>query len=78
VVGGEVVPGRMPRETLRRLLDLDLPVNLIHGNGDLAVVAQIAARETGEVTYSGTTSGDPLPEPLHEVMRWTARQLHPE
>ena len=29
VVGGDVVPGRMPRETLRRLLDLDLPTHFI-------------------------------------------------
>jgi predicted phosphodiesterase len=29
VVGGDVVPGPMPRETLRRLLDLDLPVQYI-------------------------------------------------
>jgi Icc-related predicted phosphoesterase len=26
VVGGDVLPGPMPRETLARLLDLDLPV----------------------------------------------------
>ena len=29
VVGGDVVPGPMPRETLRRLLDLDLPTHFI-------------------------------------------------
>jgi len=28
-----------------------------------------------DVTYWGTTSGRPLPEPLQDVMRWTARQL---
>jgi predicted phosphodiesterase len=78
VVGGDVVPGPMPRETLRRLLDLDLPVQFIHGNGELAVLAQMAAMETGSVTYWGTTSGAPLPEPLQEVMRWMARQLQPE
>lgn len=36
VVGGDVVPGPMPREALERLLDLDLPVRFIHGNGELA------------------------------------------
>lgn len=38
VVGGDVVPGPMPRETLRWLLDLDLPVHFIHGNSELAVL----------------------------------------
>ena len=51
VVGGDVVPGPMPRETLRRLLDLDLPVHFIHGNCELAVLAQMAATEADPVTY---------------------------
>ena len=38
VVGGDVVPGPMPRETLGRLLDLDLPVRFIHGNCELSVL----------------------------------------
>jgi predicted phosphodiesterase len=78
VVGGDVVPGPMPRETLRRLLDLDLPVQFIHGNCELAVLALMAAGQSGTVTYWGTTSGAPLPEPLREGYRWTARQLQPE
>jgi predicted phosphodiesterase len=78
VVGGDVVPGPMPRETLRRLLDLDLPVKFIHGNCELAVLAQMVATETSPVTYWGTTSGAPLPEPDRENMRWTAQQLQPE
>jgi predicted phosphodiesterase len=78
VVGGDVVPGPMPRETLRRLLDLDLPVQFIQGNCELAVLAQMAAFETGAVTYWGTTSGAPLPEPLREAYHWTAQQLQPE
>ena len=40
VVGGDVVPGPMPRETLRRLLDLDLPTHFIYGNGERAILAQ--------------------------------------
>ncbi len=78
VVGGDVVPGPMPRETLRRLLDFDLPVQFIHGNCELAVLAQMVATEPGQATYWGTTSGEPLPEPLLEVYRWTAQQLQPE
>ena len=41
----------------------------------LAVLAQMAAADPGEVTYWGTTSGAPLPEPLRELVRWTARQI---
>jgi len=78
VVGGDVVPGPMPRETLRGLLDLDLPVHFIHGNGELAMLAQLASNDEDSVTYWETTSGAPLPEPLREVYRWTAQQLRPE
>jgi predicted phosphodiesterase len=64
VVGGDVLPGQMPRETLARLLALDIPVKVIVGNGDLAVLAQIGVTDPNDVTYLGTTSGAPLPEPI--------------
>jgi predicted phosphodiesterase len=78
VVGGDVLPGPMPRETLERLLQLDVPIEFIHGNGELAVLAHLAARESGIVKYWGTTTGQPLPEPVQEMLRWTGRQLSPE
>ncbi len=78
VVGGDVLPGPQPRETLRRLLSLDKPVQFIHGNGELAVLAQMDAMRTGVVRYWGTTSGGPLPEPLRLGYRWTAEQLQSE
>lgn len=78
VVGGDLVPGPMPRETIQLLLDLDLPVQFIHGNGELAILAQIAATRTGVVTYWGTTSGEPLPEPYLGNYLWTAQRLRPE
>jgi Icc-related predicted phosphoesterase len=78
VVGGDVVPGPLPRETLRRLFDLDLPVHFIHGNCELAVLAQMSATDAGAVTYWGTASGAALPEALQAGMRWTAQQLQPE
>jgi predicted phosphodiesterase len=78
VVGGDVVPGPMPRETLGRLLDLDLPTHFIHGNGELAILAQIDGARTGSVTYWGTTSGARPPESIVEIYRWTAAQLQPE
>ena len=78
VVGGDVVPGPMPRETLGRLLDFNLPTHFIHGNGELAILAQIVGAQTGSVTYWGTTSGARPPESIVEIYRWTAAQLQPE
>ena len=78
VVGGDIVPGPMPRETLRLLLDLDLPVQFIHGNGELAMLAQMAAADESLVTYWGTTSGGPLPEQFRPAYRWTVQQLYPD
>lgn len=34
VVGGDVLPGPMPNETIKCLLNLDIPVQFIQGNGD--------------------------------------------
>jgi putative phosphoesterase len=67
VVGGDVVPGPMPRETIACLLDLDIPVQFIQGNGDREVLARMRGTET-----------DTVPEQFREVVRWTAQQLHPE
>jgi predicted phosphodiesterase len=78
VVGGDVVPGPMPCETLRLLLDLDLPVHYLHGNGELAMLALLSAPDEDTVTYWGTTSGEPLPEQYRPVYRWTAQQLQPD
>jgi predicted phosphodiesterase len=75
VVGGDVLPGPMPRETMARLLELDIPTRFIYGNGDLAILAQMTATDPGAVTYWGTTGGAPMPEPFREMMRWTARQI---
>lgn len=73
-----MLPGPMPRETLARLRTLDAPMQCIHGNGELAMLAQIDAGVPSEVTYWGTTSGFVLPEPYREWVRWTARQLGPD
>ena len=67
VVGGDVLPGPMPRETLACLAGLDMPVQFIRGNGDRVVLAQMAGAESSEV-----------PEQFREIVRWGARQLHPE
>jgi putative phosphoesterase len=64
VVGGDVVPGPMPRETIARLQAVDLPVEYILGNGDREVLAVRRGVETGAV-----------PERFREAMRWNASQL---
>ena len=67
VVGGDVLPGPMPRETLDCLLHLDVPVRFIHGNGDRVVLGQMRGNEPTEV-----------PEQFREAIRWNARQLTAE
>jgi predicted phosphodiesterase len=75
VVGGDVLPGPMPRETMARLLGLEIPTQFIYGNGDLAILAQLQASHPSEVTYWGTGSSTPLPEPFGELFRWTANEV---
>ena len=62
VIGGDVLPGPMPRESLACLQALDLPVQYIQGNGDREVIAPTGA----------------VPEMYRESMRWNAEQLRPE
>jgi Icc-related predicted phosphoesterase len=78
VFGGDVIPGPMVRETLSCVLHLDTPAQFIHGNGELAALAQIEAPDPSAVTYWGTTGGAALPEPFRDVIRWTARQVKPD
>jgi putative phosphoesterase len=44
VLGGDVVPGPLPRETAACLRSLDMPVLAIHGNGDREVLNERARR----------------------------------
>jgi putative phosphoesterase len=67
VVGGDVIPGPMPCETLARLLDLGIPVEFIRGNGESAALAHLAGTDPGT-----------LPEQAREAVHWSAKQLHPE
>jgi predicted phosphodiesterase len=67
VVGGDVVPGPMPRATLACLLNLDIPVQFIYGNGEVAVLESMAGRDPAAV-----------PEQYRPIIRWTAQQLDPE
>lgn len=78
VIGGDVIPGPMPVEALERVRNLGLPTHWLHGNGELAVLAQLSADSEGEVGYWGTTSGQRPPQSVANILRWTARQLQPE
>lgn len=79
VIGGDVVPGPMPRVCMDRLLALDPPVRFVHGNCERAVLALMESDRTGQpVTYWGSVSGNPPPSPFGERMAWSARQLGPE
>jgi predicted phosphodiesterase len=49
------------------LLDLELPVQFIQGNCEVAVLREMAGRDPGR-----------LPEQAREAVRWAAQQLHPE
>jgi hypothetical protein len=64
VVGGDVLPGPMPRETMARLANLDLPVQFIQGNGDREVLAQMRGQGNAG-----------LPKQAIVPTEWTARQL---
>ena len=64
VVGGDVLPGPMPVECLAALGTLDVPAYYILGNGDRAVVQQMAG-----------TPLPSLPAAAQAVIRWTADQL---
>jgi predicted phosphodiesterase len=70
VVGGDVLPGPMPRETLACLLNLDIPVEFIHGNGDREVLAQMTGTETDWCRTA--------PEQWRAPVRWTAQELRPD
>jgi len=64
VVGGDVVPGPMPREAIARLLALDTPVHFLRGNGDREVLARMRGIDTGTV-----------PAAFRGVIQWNADQL---
>src|SRR4051794_40703521 len=67
IVGGDVLPGPMPRESLEVLFDLDIPVRFIRGNGDRVVLEELAGTELVGV-----------PAQYRETFGWVARELEPE
>jgi putative phosphoesterase len=67
VVGGDVIPGPMLHQTIKCLLDLNLPTQFIQGNCEVSVLAEMSGKDPG-----------PLPEDARKIIQWTAQQLHPE
>jgi putative phosphoesterase len=67
VVGGDVVSGPMPSETLACLRNLTIPVQFIQGNADREVLAHMTGSSAGAV-----------PEHVQVITRWVANQLQPE
>ena len=63
VVGGDVLPGPMARETLELLQSSDIPADFIMGNGEVAALAERRGRPSG------------VPEPYREGIRWSGMEL---
>ena len=57
----------MPVETIRYLLDCDIPLHFIRGNGDREVFASMRGAETSS-----------LPQQAREAIQWVAQQLSRE
>jgi putative phosphoesterase len=67
VVGGDVVAGPMPHETLKLLQACQIPMQFVRGNADREVIAQMQGESIGD-----------LPEHVRETVIWVAQQLEPE
>ena len=67
VVGGDVVAGPLPRETLQALLNLKIPIRFLRGNADRALVEWMAGQSIAA-----------LPERLQKNLAWMAEQLEAE
>lgn len=64
VIGGDVIPGPLPTESLALLFALDLPTRFLMGNGDRETLVARAGRESSTV-----------PPAFRHVIRWVADQL---
>lgn len=63
VVGGDVLPGPMPRETLECLRAVEVPARFIYGNGEVAVLDELAGRKPR------------VPDQVRASIRWNFEQL---
>ena len=67
VVGGDVLPGPMPRECLDLLFADGIPLRCLHGNGEREVLAGLAGKEMATV-----------PDVFRPMMQWNGQQLTSE
>lgn len=65
VIGGDVLPGPLPRATLDRLARIEIPTSYIMGNGDREVIGHLR----------GVASS--IPDSFRRVIVWTGQQLVP-
>jgi predicted phosphodiesterase len=66
VIGGDVLPGPMPRETLDLLFSLEIPATFITGNGEVAVLVERAGGDSG------------VPPQYRAMIQWVAAQISDE
>jgi predicted phosphodiesterase len=67
IIGGDVLPGPMPGESLAMLFDLDTHTRFLMGNGDRETLAQRNGVESSAI-----------PAAFRETIRWVAAQLSPD
>lgn len=66
LVGGDIFPGPMAHDTLARLTGLDVPVEFIVGNGEVAVLEHLSGKAPSRV-----------PEAYRPIIKWNADRLTP-
>jgi predicted phosphodiesterase len=66
IVGGDVVPGPIPRETIAALRSLPVPTDFLQGNGERDTVAMFTGNDIHTV-----------PEQAREIIGWVGRVLSP-
>jgi predicted phosphodiesterase len=67
LIGGDILPGPMPREILKRLIELEIPTTFIRGNCEIDALASLRGVEN-----------DSLQPQFRDAMRWSAAQLLPD
>ncbi|EJL32285.1 metallophosphoesterase [Brevibacillus sp. BC25] len=65
VIGGDMISGPIPVQTLEILFQLDTPVQFIRGNGDREVV----------LTFDGEAQALEMSDSVREITSWVAEQL---
>ncbi len=63
VVGGDMIPGPFPNETINLLRSITLPTYFISGNGERETIALLDGKETN------------VPKRFHDELIWNGRQL---